>query len=209
MKLPTPIQEFIYEPPVSQHLWPRHVMHIIVGSAIPIGVLLLPLDLAKWLLIVFSVLAVALEVGRASLPTVNDLLIKVLPFFKPHERFQITGATYYWLSATFVVFAFPEDIAVLSLLFLSFGDPFATVVGSRDHRARIFGKSIAGTAAFAAVAVIAGAVASLHPDVPLAWWLVPGAIAAAVAELLPSPLDDNVTVPLAAAITMALLSMIA
>ena len=181
-------------------------MHIIVGSAIPIGVLLLPLGLAKWLLIVFSVLAVILEVGRASLPTLNDLLIKVLPFFKPRERFQITGATYYWLSATFVVFAFPEDIAVLSLLFLSFGDPFATVVSSRDHRARIFGKSVAGTAAFAAIAVIAGALASLHPEIDLVWWVVPGALVAAVAELLPSPLDDNVTVPLAAAITMALLS---
>ena len=208
MKLPTPIQEFIYEPPVSQHLWPRHVMHIIVGSSIPIGVLLMPLELAKWLLIVFSVVAVGLEVGRASLPAINDLLIKVLPFFKPHERFEITGATYYWLSATFVVFAFREEIAVLSLIFLSFGDPFATVIGSRDHRARIFGKSVAGTAAFAAVAVIAGALASLHPEIPLAWWLVPGAIAAAVAELLPSPLDDNVTVPLAAAITMTLLSML-
>ncbi|MCH7482681.1 MAG: hypothetical protein IIC31_07625 [Chloroflexi bacterium] len=208
MKLPTPIQEFIYEPPVTQHMWPRHVMHIIVGSSIPIGVLLLPLELAKWLLIVFSVVAVGLEVGRASLPAINDLLIKVLPFFKPHERFEITGATYYWLSATFVVFAFREEIAVLSLIFLSFGDPFATVIGSRDHRARIFGKSVAGTAAFAAVAVIAGALASLHPEIPLAWWLVPGAIAAAVAELLPSPLDDNVTVPLAAAITMTLLSML-
>ena len=208
MKLPTPIQEFIYEPPVTQHMWPRHVMHIIVGSSIPIGVLLMPLELAKWLLIVFSVVAVGLEVGRASLPAINDLLIKVLPFFKPHERFEITGATYYWLSATFVVFAFREEIAVLSLIFLSFGDPFATVIGSRDHRARIFGKSVAGTAAFAAVAVIAGALASLHPEIPLAWWLVPGAIAAAVAELLPSPLDDNVTVPLAAAITMTLLSML-
>ena len=208
MKLPTPIQESIYEPPVTQHMWPRHVMHIIVGSSIPIGVLLMPLELAKWLLIVFSVVAVGLEVGRASLPAINDLLIKVLPFFKPHERFEITGATYYWLSATFVVFAFREEIAVLSLIFLSFGDPFATVIGSRDHRARIFGKSVAGTAAFAAVAVIAGALASLHPEIPLAWWLVPGAIAAAVAELLPSPLDDNVTVPLAAAITMTLLSML-
>ncbi len=208
MKLPTPIQEFIYEPPVTQHLWPRHAMHVVVGSSIPVGVLLLPLDLAKWLLIVFSVVAVVLEVGRASLPTVNDLLIKLLPFFKPHERFQITGATYYWLSATFVVFAFPEDIAVLALLFLAFGDPFATVIGSRDHRARIFGKSIAGTAAFAAVAVIAGTVATLHPEIDLVWWLVPGAIVAAVAELLPSPLDDNVTVPLAAAIVMALLSMV-
>jgi len=56
--------------------------------------------------------------------------------------------------------------------------------------------------------VIAGAVASLHPEIELVWWLVPGAIVAAVAELLPSPLDDNVTVPLAAAITMALLSRI-
>ena len=208
MKLPTPIQEFIYEPPVTQHLWPRHVMHIVIGSAIPIGVLLLPLGLATWLLIVFSVVAVLLEAGRASFPTINDLLIKLLPFFKLHERFQITGATYFWLSATFVVFAFPEDIAVLSLLFLSFGDPFATVIGSRDHRARIFGKSIAGTAAFAAVAVIAGTVASLHPDIPLVWWVVPGAIVAAVAELLPTPLDDNITVPLAAAITMWLLSML-
>ena len=209
MKLPTPIQEFIYEAPVTQHLWPRHLMHIVVGSSIPIGVLLLPLDLAKWLLIVFSVVAIALEVGRAALPTINDLLIKLLPFFKPHERFQITGATYFWLSATFVVFAFREDIAILALIFLSFGDPAATVVGSRDHRARIFGKSVAGTAAFAAVAVIAGAVAALlHPDIPLEWWLVPGALVAAVAELLPSPLDDNVTVPLAAAIVMALLSMV-
>ena len=208
MKLPTPIQEFIYEPPVTQHMWPRHVMHIIVGSSIPIGVLLLPLELAKWLLIVFSVVAVGLEVGRASLPAINDLLIKVLPFFKPHERFEITGATYYWLSATFVVFAFREEIAVLSLIFLSFGDPFATVIGSRDHRARIFGKSVAGTAAFAAVAVIAGVLAALHPEIDLRWWIVPGAIAAAVAELLPSPLDDNVTVPLAAAITMTLLSML-
>ncbi len=208
MKLPPPIQEFIYEPPVTQHLWPRHAMHVVVGSSIPVGVLLLPLDLAKWLLIVFSVAAVVLEAGRAALPTVNDLLIKLLPFFKTHERFQITGATYYWLSATFVVFAFREDIAVLSLLFLAFGDPFATVVGSRDHRARIFGKSIAGTAAFAAVAAIAGAAASLHPAIPLVWWIVPGALVAAVAELLPSPLDDNVTVPVAAAIVMSLLAML-
>ena len=208
MKLPPPIEEFIYEAPVTQHRWPRHLMHIVIGSAIPIGVLLLPLGLAKWLLIVFSVVAIVLEAGRALLPTINDLLLKVLPFFKPQERVQITGATYMWLSATFVVFAFREDVAVLSLLFLATGDPAATVVGSRDHRTRIFGKSIAGTAAFAAVAVGAGAAAALHPDIPLAWWLVPGAIVAAVAELLPSPLDDNVTVPLAAAVAMWLLSIV-
>ena len=208
MKLPTPIQEFIYDPPVSQPRWPRHLVHILAGSAIPVGVLLLPIDLARWLLIVLSIVAVALEAGRALLPTVNDLLIKVLPFFKPSERFQITGATYMWLSATLVVFAFPEDIAILALLFLAVGDPAATVIGSRDHRARLFGKSIAGTAAFAVVAVAIGAVAALHPDIPLAWWLVPGATVAALAELVPTPLDDNITVPLAAAIAMWLLSMV-
>ena len=60
----------------------------------------------------------------------------------------------------------------------------------------------------ALAAIAAGAGASLHPDIPLAWWLVPGAVTAAIAELLPIPFDDNLSVPLAAAGIMALLAMI-
>lgn len=207
-KIPEPLREFIFDPPVAPTIWPRRVFHVIAGSSIPVGVLFLPMALVQWLLIVFSIVAVTLEAGRAMMPPMNDLLLRWLPFFKPQERVQVTGATYLWISATIAVFAFDKDTAVLGLLFLAFGDPVAALVGGRDHRARIFGKSIAGSSAFVVAAIAAGAGASLHPDIPLAWWLVPGAVTAAIAELLPIPFDDNLSVPLAAAGIMALLAMI-
>ena len=64
-----------------------------------------------------------------------------------------------------------------------------------------------GSAAFASAASVAGLLVASHADVMLVWWIVPGAIVAALAELLPLKVDDNVTVPIAAAIAMAVLRM--
>jgi acyl phosphate:glycerol-3-phosphate acyltransferase len=160
----------------------------------------------RWVLIALCILGILSEVARILTPELNDRMLKVLPFFKPKEKEVITGATYLVLSATFIVFVFPKDIAVLSLLFLTVGDPFAALIGIRDHRLRIFGKSLLGTLAFAITAASVGALAALHPAIPLAWWTIPGAITAAIAELIPLPVDDNITVPVAAAAVMFLLS---
>ena len=208
MKLPEPVAEFLYEPPVAPVLWPRRVFHLLAGSCLPLGILLLPLDTVEWLLIAGSLTAVAAEVLRGLVDSVNDWMVRRLPFFKEAESRQITGATYMLLSATFLVFVFEKEVAVLALLFLSVGDPFAALIGVRDHRARRFGKSLAGSTAFAVVALGAGLLATLHPDVPLAWWIVPGAVVAALTELAPLPLDDNLTVPIVAAAAMALLAVI-
>ena len=208
MKLPEPVAEFLYEPPVAPTLWPRRVFHLVAGSTLPLGILFLPLDLAEWLLIAGSLGAVALEVLRGLVGGVNDWMVRTVPFFKAAEDHQVTGATFMWLAATFLVFVFEKEVAVLAMLFLSVGDPFAALIGVRDHRTRRFGKSLAGTAAFAVAALGAGLLATLHPDVPLAWWLAPGAVVAALAELAPVPLDDNVTVPIVAAAVMALLAMV-
>ena len=156
MKLPEPIEEFLYEPPVAPVIWPRRLFHLLLGSTLPIGILLLPIDLSEWLLIAASMAAVLAEVLRGLLQSVNDWMVRRLPFFKASERWQITGATYMWLSATFLVFVFDKDIAVLALLFLSVGDPVAALIGVRDHRARLFGKSLVGSAAFASAASVAG-----------------------------------------------------
>ena len=207
MKLPEPIEEFLYEPPVAPVIWPRRLFHLLLGSTLPIGILLLPIDLSEWLLIAASMAAVLAEVLRGLLQSVNDWMVRRLPFFKASERWQITGATYMWLSATFLVFVFDKDIAVLALLFLSVGDPVAALIGVRDHRARLFGKSLVGSAAFASAASVAGVLVASHPDVMLVWWILPGAIVAALAELLPLKVDDNVTVPIAAAIAMVVLRM--
>ena len=208
MKLPEPVAEFLYEPPVAPVLWPRRIFHLLAGSSLPLGILFLPLDTVEWLLIAGSLTAVAAEVLRGLVDSVNDWMVRRLPFFKEAESRQITGATYMLLSATFLVFVFEKEVAVLALLFLSVGDPFAALIGVRDHHARRFGKSLAGSTAFAVVALGAGLLATLHPDVPLAWWIVPGAVVAALTELAPLPLDDNLTVPIVAAAAMALLAVI-
>ena len=208
MKLPEPVAEFLYEPPVAPSLWPRRLFHLLAGSTLPLGILFLPLETAQWLLIAGSLGAVLLEVLRGLLGGVNDWTVRTLPFFKAAESRQVTGATFMWLAATFLVFVFEKEVAVLAMLFLSVGDPFAALIGVRDHRTRRFGKSLAGTAAFAVAALGAGLLATLHPDVPLAWWLVLGAVVAALAELAPLPFDDNLTVPIASAAAMALLAMV-
>ena len=208
VKLPDPIKEFIWEPPVAPPIWPRRMFHIASGATIPLAGLYLPDSLMVWGLITLTILGVLTEAARQISPQVNDLVLRFLPFFKSSERQLVTGATFMLLSATFVFVLFDKEVAILAMLFLAVGDPFAALVGARVHRRRIFGKSLVGTGAFLVTAGAAGVLASLHPAVTLAWWFIPGLVAAAVVELLPLPLDDNVTVPLAGATTMHLLAMV-
>lgn len=202
------LREFLSGPPVAPGMWPRRVFHLLFASGIPISLLYLPIDLAQWLLIAGSIGSVITEVVRSLSNGINDFFVHNLPFFKSGERFEVTGATNLWVSATVVVFVFDKDVAVLSLLFLAVGDPLAATFGVRDHRIRIFGKSLVGTAVFVLGAALAGTVAAAHPDISRVWWMVPGAIVAAVTELLPLHIDDNLSIPIAAASAMTLLKMI-
>jgi glycerol-3-phosphate acyltransferase PlsY len=194
--------------PISPTLWPRRLFHLMVGTSIPLSILYLAESLVLWGLITLSLLAVLAEVGRAIFSSVNDFLLRLLPVFKPSERHLVTGATHMLLGATLVFLLFDQVIAVLAMLFLAAGDPMAALVGGRAHRGRLFGKSMAGSTAFVIAASGAGIMATLHSAIPLAWWLVPGVVVAAVAELLPLRLDDNVTVPLAAGAALHLMALV-
>ena len=172
-----------------------------------VGVLALPERAAEWALLAASLLMIAFELVRAAAPGANDTVVRLLPLFKDAERGRITGATFMTIAAAFIVFVFERDTAALALLFLAVGDPCAALVGVRDRRLRIFGKSLLGTVAFAVAATAAGALASLHPDVTFTWILVAGAVVAALVELAPLPVDDNITVPVASASAMAALAL--
>ncbi len=186
----------------------RHVFHLLAGSSIPVAGLYLPASWMVWGLLGLGVVALAAEAVRAAVPPFNDLLLRSIPLFKSAERTRVTGATFLILAAMLAFVWFSREAAVLGLLFVAVGDPAAAVVGSRSGRGRIFGKSLAGTLAFAVAAGAAGALAALHPDVPLAWWVAVGVAVAAVVELLPLPLDDNFTVPLAAGGVMTALALL-
>jgi len=147
-----------------------------------------------------------------------------------HDRGFPLGILLYPLSVLMLTLAFPTrlDIAAAAWGILAFGDGFATLVGrSRREGTAVSAvpsdripwnpdKSWVGTIAF----VVCGGLAA----VALAWWTRPSiaplppmaftiaaplaaAVIAAFVETIPIRLDDNISVPLAAAIVLWLGSL--
>ena len=157
-----------------------------------------------------SGLAIATEAVRFLLPDLNRRMLKVFrPLLKESEEKRITGATYVALSALVCFLVFDPDVAVAALFFLALGDPAAAFVGRRMHGRvlgwRFFSKSPVGTLAFMAVGAAVVGVLSAGGAVDYHWGLLVGAAAAALIELAPSVIDDNLTIPLISGAVMTAL----
>ncbi|MDO8690334.1 MAG: hypothetical protein Q7R39_10065 [Dehalococcoidia bacterium] len=187
----------------------RHLFHMVGGCFPPVIGLVLP---REWTLLFLGSLA-AIFVGgeflRFTVEPVNrrltSLVSRISTGFKEGEGARPIGTTYY-LVASFLVFVFSStDVAMAALFIAAVGDAIAALAGERYGRTRLGTKSLEGTGAFFASALVIGAVLILA-GFRLSWLAVTvGAAAAALVELLPIPIDDNLTVPIAGAAAMALL----
>lgn len=184
----------------------RRLFHVGASSGISLVAIASSVGLIVVLLSVLSGLALVVEMARFRFPTFNKQIIAWLkPILKESEDRRLTGATYIAISALVAFLVFDEPVAIAALLFLSLGDPVAAIVGGRFRGFRIGNKSPMGTLAFFGVAtavtgvLVAGDVVSFH------WALLAGAAVAALIELVPLPLDDNLTVPLVAGGAMQLM----
>ena len=199
----TPIDTHPAPPPV----W-RRLFHLTAGSTIPVTGVFAPE--------LFMVLATAaltagglgLDIARFRVEPLNRIFLRWLaPLLKADEDSRVTGATYMAMSALAVFLLFDRPVAVAALLFLSLGDPAAALVGRRMPGPRIFGKSPVGTGAFIAVSWAVVGVLVAAGVVDYQWGLMAGAVAAGLAELAPLPVDDNLTVPIAAGAVMFFLGV--
>lgn len=132
-------------------------------------------------------------VARA--PWINRLL------FRAEEEFKESAMTPYAIAILLTLLTFPKTVALVAIYTLAIADPLSALVGITWGRHRIVtGKSLEGSGAFfAATAVIAGV--ALHVAAAPATWTLVGAalaigLAAALFEMLPLRLDDNLTIPL-------------
>ena len=149
-----------------------------------------------------------LDIARFRVERLNRVFLRWLsPLLKDGERSRVTGATYMAMAALAVFLLFDRTVAVAALLFLSLGDPAAALVGRGMPGPRIFGKSPVGTAAFIAVSWAVVGVLVSAGVVEYHWGLIAGAVAAGLAELAPLPVDDNLTVPIAAGAVMFFLGV--
>ncbi|MSQ13490.1 MAG: hypothetical protein EXR47_05075 [Dehalococcoidia bacterium] len=190
----------------------RRAFHILVTAAMPAVSLFMP----RWVVLALAsaafVISVSVETARLQFPGLNRWLLESFGFlFKERERGRVTAAMWLALATLLAFLVFPEPLAAVALLMSAFGDPAASVVGRLWGRLRFGAKSVEGAAAFFAAALAVAVVCWAGRLYEPLWAGVAAAAVAAVVEALSGqvlPLEDNLTVPLAAGAVLALTTAI-
>lgn len=179
--------------------------------------------LRKVIHIAFGLCAVALRwlpwrvaAGIAVIAVIGNWLILHRIFGRRvarHERGWDEGIVVYpaVVAALIVVFNWHLEIAAVAWVLLAFGDGFATLIGRAMPIERLpwnrEGASWGGFLAFLLFGGIAAVLtARLFGGPPLAAVLI-ATVVAAIVETLPLGLDDNITVPVAAAGVLAAIAI--
>lgn len=168
---------------------------------------------ATWAAIIFSValfFVLLFEIfrkrrGQLSL-TLNRMFGSVI---RPQENasFKLTGAPFVLAAGILLCLLFPPAVAATALAIALLGDTTAALIGRRYGWTRIGTKSLQGSIAFFAAGMAAVGCIAWATQQPSVFILsgAAAAFAAAVTELYARVmlLDDNLTVPLAAAVAMS------
>jgi dolichol kinase len=151
-------------------------------------------------LVPFFLLYLAVDLLRHFHPGMASLFQR--QFFgrvlREKEKPTLMGSTFFLFASILTILLFPRPVAIASLLILILSDTAAALAGKGFGRIRVFGKTLEGSMAFLITSL-------------LIVWVYPGldrlsgsfaALGAAVIEVLPISLDDNLTIPLVAGAIM-------
>ncbi len=187
----------------------RNIFHVLNGlTCAMLYQFVLSKELALWLMGGFLSVFIFLEVIRKFKPKMNDFMVDKLfgMISRPHEKHKINGSTNYLIAMFLLVVFFDKPVVLMSVLILGFADPAASVVGKLWGRRKLFReKSFIGTGAFLATSmtVCLTYMTLAVPAFSFAYALLVAAVVSVVAtvtELLSTRLDDNLTIPLSAAL---------
>lgn len=168
-------------------------------------------DLALQVSAAATFLFVGMDILRQHYESVNKALLKAFqPIMREHERKTLAGTSYLLTGVLLIIFLFPKDIVVLSLLFLAFADPLASYIGLLYGKDKLIGnKSLQGSlAAFLTCTIISTIYYYSHNLMTERLFIVSiiSGLIGAVAELVPiGKLDDNFTLPVSSAFMLWLL----
>jgi len=169
-------------------------------------------ELALTILIPLTLISLILDLARYFSPTYKNFLYSIVGFMlREHEinskRIILSGATYVLIAALVTVLLFPKAFVLLGIAVLIFGDIFAALIGRKFGRHKFLFKSLEGTMSFF---VFGSLIMLVTPKIEgsLTEYLI-GFAAVAVAGIIENVsygwADDNLTVPIAVCVTMAIL----
>jgi dolichol kinase len=194
--------------------WPRKLFHAISLSVVAVVTILTGLvgGEAPLVAAIGAALWVGLDLIRLSVPKINARVTRSFPsLFRRYEKRGLSSASWFAIGAIFAFLVASPKLVALSFLYLGFGDPVASWVGVRYGKIKLpGGKSLEGSLAFFLVCVLVGVtffVGVDHAALPEAVFVASGgALAGAVAEWAPLPVDDNCRVPVATSSALAILA---
>lgn len=198
-----------HQPSVSYHAeLGRKGLHLL-ALVIPLGMWWVGMPTALYLLVPMALLAVTADIARAYSQRFNALIRWIFGFLMRAEELppvgsvvRFNGATCVLVGASLLAILFPLRIAVPVLVMAMLADAAAALVGRRigRHHWGRWPSTVEGTAAFVATGL---GVIFCFPSVALGP-AIAGVIGAGVAEAVPLPFNDNIHVPLVAAVIVAI-----
>lgn len=135
------------------------------------------------------------EVVARRAPWVNRLLLRA------EEQVRESAMIPYAIAVLLTILTVPKPAALVAIYALAIADPLAAVVGIRWGRRRLAqNRTLEGSLAFfgstLAIAAVVLAESTVAPGLTIAAAAFTIGLAAAVCELLPLRIDDNLTIPL-------------
>ncbi len=173
----------------------------------------IPVTTLRWIALVIAAIAFATDFIRINSQDINAKVLSILgPFMRDSEANSFSGFPFYALGIASSLFFYEEKIAVLSVIFLVFADPIASIIGITYGKDKILpNKSLQGTmAAFFTCAVISFVyiLDSNTQGFDIIAFSVGCAIIGSISELFSAfNIDDNLTIPIISGGGISLLNL--
>ncbi|MGD0916473.1 MAG: phosphatidate cytidylyltransferase [Thermodesulfobacteriota bacterium] len=180
----------------------RKIVHLVTLS-IPIGYALMAKETVFSILLLLFLGFLSVDLLRHYHSGMASLFRKYFlgTVLREKERATLMGSTYFLFSTLLTILLFPKPIAIASILILILADTSAALVGRGIGKIPIFGKTLEGSLAFLLCAFL---IVWIYPNLDLFSGSL-AALGATLIEILPTRIDDNLTIPLVAAAIMVAL----
>lgn len=192
----------------------RSIFHVASGAVSIAMIRLMPSR--PWLIAVaaaFVIAAWSIETARRFSVTANDRMMRLFgPVAHAEERHRVNSSTWYVTALLILAVFATSQAAELGVLILALADPAAGFIGRRFGRIPLRAKrSLEGTLTFLVIGALAAfgwlSLTSVLPVSSIVILAFGGATVGALAELWSTRLDDNFTIPIAAASAVAALQL--
>jgi dolichol kinase len=183
----------------------RRVWHMFGGASIALCYMSegISKPLALFILGIITLLIGSVDLGRLWAKDLNEKIITDFSLLiREKEKHNLSAMTYFLIGSWLSILLFSKPIAVISVLFLAFGDPIASIVGIKYAKTKSLwgGKSIEGSfACFSACFLSSFIVLTIYYPFgffKLFFFSIACGLVGALAEIVPLKLDDNFIIPI-------------